>query len=125
MLPPTHTHTLESKEMKTITLECKEIGQMLRISDVKNVNKRDDYSSYLFPISTTSQSSISNDMEIGAPVNGDASIDHHSTTTKSNTSVHKCRFILSSTFPPYKNAPIIRMKRKTGLVRKKNNAKFV
>ena len=38
--PPTHTHTLESKETKNSTLECKETGQMLRIWDVKNVNKR-------------------------------------------------------------------------------------
>ena len=40
-LPPTtHTQTLESKETKTKTLECKEKVQKLRISHVKNVNKR-------------------------------------------------------------------------------------
>ena len=38
--PPTHTHTIESKETKTSTLECIESNQKLRISHVKNVNKR-------------------------------------------------------------------------------------
>ena len=40
----------------------------------------------LIPISTTSHSFISNDMEIGAPINGDASIDHHAITNKSGLS---------------------------------------
>ena len=30
--PPPHTHTLESKEMKNSTLECKENDQMLKKS---------------------------------------------------------------------------------------------
>ena len=34
------THTHEIKGTKVGTLECKENDQMLRISDVKNVNKR-------------------------------------------------------------------------------------
>ena len=37
---PPHTHTLESKVTKNSTLECKENDQKLRISHVKNVNKR-------------------------------------------------------------------------------------
>ena len=37
-LPP-HTHTLESKETKTDTLECKEKDQKWKICHVKNVNK--------------------------------------------------------------------------------------
>ena len=36
-IPP---YTLESKETKTATLECKEKDQKLRISGAKNVNKR-------------------------------------------------------------------------------------
>ena len=38
--PPSHTHTLENKETKYSTRECKKNDQMLRISDIKNVNKR-------------------------------------------------------------------------------------
>ena len=34
-----HTHTIECKETKNSTLECKENGQMMRISHHKNVNK--------------------------------------------------------------------------------------
>ena len=34
------THTLESKENENSTLECKENYKILRISEVKNVNKR-------------------------------------------------------------------------------------
>ena len=37
--PPTHTHTLESKVTKDSTLKSKENGQILKISDHKNVNK--------------------------------------------------------------------------------------
>ena len=37
--PPPYTHTLESKETKKSTLECKENSQMLKIQDHKNVNK--------------------------------------------------------------------------------------
>ena len=36
----THTHALESNETKTRALECIECDQKLRISHVKNVNKR-------------------------------------------------------------------------------------
>ena len=68
-------------------------------------------------------------MEIGAPINGDASIDHHSTTTKSDTKsdtfVREYRIVSSATFPPDKNTLIIRMKRKTGLAGKKNTAPFI
>ena len=38
--PPTHTCTLESKEAKTSTVECKKNGQIFKISHVKNVNKK-------------------------------------------------------------------------------------
>ena len=34
--PPPHTHALEGKETKNRTLECKENGQILKISDHKN-----------------------------------------------------------------------------------------
>ena len=34
------THSVERKEGKNSTLECKENGQMLKTPDVKNVNKR-------------------------------------------------------------------------------------
>ena len=37
--PPPLTHTHTRKQRKISTLECKENGQMLRISDHKNVNK--------------------------------------------------------------------------------------
>ena len=40
--PPSHTHahTLENKEMKTCTLECRERVKKSKVPDVKNVNKR-------------------------------------------------------------------------------------
>ena len=62
---------------------------------------------------STSQSSISNGMEICAIINEDASIDHHSTTTKSDA------------LAPDKNMPIIKMKRKMRLVGKNNIAPFI
>ena len=37
--PPLHTYTLERKETKNSFLQCKENDQMLKNSDVKNVNK--------------------------------------------------------------------------------------
>lgn len=71
----------------------------------------------LIPISATGQGSISNDMEIGASINGDTSIDHHSSTAKCDTSMYKCRIVLNATFPSDKNTPVIRMnKKKMGLV---------
>ncbi|GFW85693.1 hypothetical protein TNCV_853431 [Trichonephila clavipes] len=42
----------------------------------------------LIPISTSSQRSISNDVEACAPVNGDATIHQHSPTAKSDAFVH-------------------------------------
>ena len=66
-----------------------------------------------------------NDVEIGAPINGDASIDHHPTTTKSDTFVRERRIISSASFLPDKNTPIIRMKRKTVLVGKQNIVPFI
>ena len=38
--PDPHIHTLESKQKKKSTLECKENDQILKNSDYKNVNKR-------------------------------------------------------------------------------------
>ncbi|GFU93471.1 hypothetical protein TNCV_720811 [Trichonephila clavipes] len=49
----------------------------------------------------------------------------HSTTAKSDTFVHERRIIPTATVPPEENTPIIRMNRKTGLVRKKNIAPFI
>lgn len=66
----------------------------------------------LIPISATGQGSISNDMEIGASINGDTSIDHHSPTAKCDTSMYKCRIVLNATFPSDKNTPVIRMNKK-------------
>ena len=37
--PPPHTHPRQQKKHKTSTLECKENGQILNISDHKNVYK--------------------------------------------------------------------------------------
>ncbi|GFV72565.1 uncharacterized protein TNCV_4084651 [Trichonephila clavipes] len=84
---------------------------------VRDCNRSED----LIPISTRSRRSISNDVEVCAPVNGDATIHQHSPTAKSDTFVHKRRIIPTATVPPGENAPIIRMNRKTGLVRKKEH----
>ncbi|GFW26294.1 uncharacterized protein TNCV_4423411 [Trichonephila clavipes] len=73
----------------------------------------------LIPISASSQRSISNDVEVCAPVNGDATIHQHSPTAKSDTFVHECKMIPTAKVPPDENMPIIRMNRKTGLARKK------
>ena len=64
-------------------------------------------------------------MEISASINGDANVDHHSTTIKFDTFVGERWIVSSATFPPDTNAPIFRMKRKTGLVGKKNIAPFI
>ena len=83
-------------------------------------------SEYLIPISTASQSFISNDMEIRVPINKDDSIDHHSiTTTKSNTFVRERGIVSNVTFPSDKNTLIIRMMRKMGVVGKKNIVPFI
>ncbi|GFW53494.1 hypothetical protein TNCV_3928721 [Trichonephila clavipes] len=60
------------------------------------------------PISVTGQSFKSNDVEIGAPINGDASVNHHFSTTKSDTSEHESRIVPCDTFPPDEYTPIIR-----------------
>ncbi|GFX98120.1 uncharacterized protein TNCV_4907671 [Trichonephila clavipes] len=73
----------------------------------------------LIPISASSQRSISNDVEVCAAVNGDATIQQHSYTAKSDTFVHERRIIPTATVPPDESTPIIRMNRKMGLVRKK------
>ncbi|GFU68744.1 uncharacterized protein TNCV_4400221 [Trichonephila clavipes] len=72
----------------------------------------------LIPLSARSQRSISNDVEVCAPVSGDATIHQHSPTFKSDTFVHERRIIPTATVPPDENKPIIRMNRKTGLVKK-------
>ncbi|GFT11234.1 hypothetical protein TNCV_1143731 [Trichonephila clavipes] len=69
--------------------------------------------------------SISNDVEVCAPVNGDATIHQHSPTAKSDTFVHERKIFPTATVPPDENTPIIRINRKTGLVRKKNIAPFI
>ncbi|GFW05529.1 uncharacterized protein TNCV_437101 [Trichonephila clavipes] len=79
----------------------------------------------LIPISTSSQRSISNDVELFATVNGDATIHQHSPTAESDTFVHERRIILTATVPPNENTPIIPMNRKMGLVKKKNIAPFI
>ncbi|GFU89425.1 uncharacterized protein TNCV_1673711 [Trichonephila clavipes] len=65
----------------------------------------------LIPILASSQMSISNDVEVCAPVNGDATIHHH--TAKSDTFVHERRIIPTATVPPDENR------------RKKNIAPFI
>ncbi|GFU47275.1 uncharacterized protein TNCV_3742451 [Trichonephila clavipes] len=79
----------------------------------------------LIPISASSQTSISNDVEVCAPVNGDATKHQHSLTAKSDTFVRERRIIPTATVPPDENTSIIRINRKTRLVRKKNIAPFI
>ncbi|GFY26961.1 uncharacterized protein TNCV_931021 [Trichonephila clavipes] len=74
----------------------------------------------LIHISASIQRSISNDVEVCVPINGDATIHQHSPTAKSDTFVHERRIIPTTTVPPDENTPIIRMNRKTGLVRKRS-----
>ncbi|GFV80937.1 uncharacterized protein TNCV_3518041 [Trichonephila clavipes] len=88
---------------------------------VRDYNRSAD----LIPISASSQRSISNDVEVCAPVNGDATIHQHSPIAKSDTFVHERRIIPTATVPPDENTPIIRMNIKEGLVRKKNIAPFI
>ncbi|GFV63699.1 uncharacterized protein TNCV_4692471 [Trichonephila clavipes] len=78
-------------------------------------------SEVLIPISASSQRSISNDVEVCAPVNGDATIQQNSSTAKSDTFVHERRIIPTATVPPDENMPIIRMNRKMGLIRRKEH----
>ncbi|GFX86304.1 uncharacterized protein TNCV_2561861 [Trichonephila clavipes] len=79
----------------------------------------------LTPISASSQRSISNNVEVCAPVNGDATIHQHSSTAKSDPFVYERRIIPTPTVPPDENTPIIRMNKKMGIVRKKNIAPFI
>ncbi|GFY21886.1 c2H2-type domain-containing protein [Trichonephila clavipes] len=46
------------------------------------------------------------------PNNGDASINHHPPTAKSDTSEHKCRIVSCDTSPPDQYTPVIRIIRK-------------
>ncbi|GFU74572.1 hypothetical protein TNCV_5138931 [Trichonephila clavipes] len=75
--------------------------------------------------SASSQISISNDVEVCAPVDADATIHQHSSTAKSDTFVHERRIIPTAMVPPDENTPIIWINRKMGLVRKKNIAPFI
>ncbi|GFV11405.1 hypothetical protein TNCV_1046241 [Trichonephila clavipes] len=75
---------------------------------VTDYNRSED----LITISASSQSSISNDVEVCVPVNGDVTIHQHSPTAKSHTFVHGRRIIPTATLPPDENTPIIRMNRK-------------
>ncbi|GFX76643.1 hypothetical protein TNCV_3163611 [Trichonephila clavipes] len=79
----------------------------------------------LIPIPASSQRSISNDVEVCAPVNEDATLHQHSPTAKPDTLVHELRIIPTATVPSDENTPSIRMNRKTGLVRKRNIAPFI
>ncbi|GFW88031.1 uncharacterized protein TNCV_217031 [Trichonephila clavipes] len=88
---------------------------------VRDYNRSED----LIPISASSQRSISNYVEVCAPVNGGATIHQHFPTAKSDTFVHERRIIPAATVPLDENTPIIRMNRKMGLVRKKNIAPFI
>ncbi|GFV43036.1 uncharacterized protein TNCV_3680611 [Trichonephila clavipes] len=88
---------------------------------VRDYNRSED----LIPISASSQRSISNDVEVCAPVNGDVTIHQHSSTPKSDTFVHERRIIPTATVPPDENTPLIRINRKMGLVIKKNIAPFI
>ncbi|GFW65772.1 hypothetical protein TNCV_585981 [Trichonephila clavipes] len=74
----------------------------------------------LIAISASSQRSISNDVEVCAPVNGDATIHQQFPTAKSDTFVHERRVIPTATVPTDENTPIIRVNRKTGLVKKEH-----
>ncbi|GFV52461.1 uncharacterized protein TNCV_4707621 [Trichonephila clavipes] len=90
-------------------------------TSVRNHSTSED----LIPTSASSQRSISNDVEDCAPFNGDATIHQLSPTAKSDTFAHERRIIPTDTVPPDENTPIVRMNRKTGLVRKKNIAPFI
>nr|XP_042898024.1 EF-hand domain-containing family member C2-like [Parasteatoda tepidariorum] len=79
----------------------------------------------LIPISSTGQNSISNDMEIGSPINRDASVDHDFPTAKFYTFEHECRIVSGAAFLPDKNTSIIKINRKTGPVKEKNIAPFI
>ncbi|GFU08031.1 uncharacterized protein TNCV_1527691 [Trichonephila clavipes] len=59
---------------------------ILRIPSPKR--KSSTRSEDLIPMSASSQRSISNDVEVCAPVNGDATIHQHSPIAKSDTFVH-------------------------------------
>ncbi|GFV52102.1 hypothetical protein TNCV_1324551 [Trichonephila clavipes] len=52
--------------------------------------------------SSNSQRSISNDVEVCAPVNGGATIHQHTSTAKSDTFVHERRIIPTATVPQMK-----------------------
>ncbi|GFY00954.1 hypothetical protein TNCV_1363601 [Trichonephila clavipes] len=78
----------------------------------------------LFPISATDQSSISNDADIGTPINGDAIVDHHYPTTTYDTSLSGHRIFSTATFPADEYMPIIRMNSKTGHFIEKNITPF-
>ncbi|GFX76694.1 uncharacterized protein TNCV_664021 [Trichonephila clavipes] len=85
-------------------------------TSVRDNNRSED----LIAISASSQRSISNDVEVCAPFNGDATIHQHSPTAKSDTFEHERRIIPTATVPPDENTPIIRINRKTGSVKKEH-----
>ncbi|GFW22964.1 uncharacterized protein TNCV_3647411 [Trichonephila clavipes] len=84
-------------------------------TSVRDYNPSED----LIPISTSSRRSFSNDLEVCAPINGYVIIHQDSPTAKSDTFVHERRIIPTPPVPPDENTSIIRMNRKTGLVRKR------
>ncbi|GFV27655.1 hypothetical protein TNCV_4051641 [Trichonephila clavipes] len=67
----------------------------------------------LIPMSASSQRSISNDVEVCAPVNGDATIQPTLPHRQIDTFVHERRITPTATVSPDENTPIIRMNRKT------------
>ncbi|GFW14686.1 hypothetical protein TNCV_1561491 [Trichonephila clavipes] len=99
-------------------------GHSIRTT-ISSKRKSSTRSEDLIPISASSQRSISNDAEVCEPANGDATLHQHSLTAKSDTFVHERRIIPTATVPPDENMPIIRINRKTGLVRKKKIAPFI
>ena len=64
-------------------------------------------------------------MKIGAPINGDTSIDHHCTTTKSGIFVRERRIVSSATITPDKKYVYYQDEEKNKLVGKKNIASFI
>ena len=82
---PFSPHTLESKDKKIIILECKEIDQMLRILDHKNINKKKNC------FTPAKLESKNKDKKILAP--RDCSIVLEEATSHQNYSIRIIQFI--------------------------------
>ena len=77
------------------------------------------------PIQMTGQSTIPNVVQIGSPINGDTSIDHHSLTAKSYIFQLESKNVSRVTFPLDEDVPFIKINRNAGHVREKNITPFV